>query len=158
MAWIASLLRRLGLLRPAMVPVLVKFSSPSSLRFRNMTGRTFLTVMTVRAVRAVRAVMAVMIVMALASVGLLDGGEAFGCPNCKDAVNTSDPEGLNLARGYFYSILIMLAMPCTLITSFGVYVWREMQRQKQTGTVSPEQAVAASIGQPSYQPITPPHS
>ena len=143
MAWIASLLRRLGLLRPVMVPVLVKFSPPSSMRFRDMTGRTFLTIM------------AVMTVM---SVCLLDGGEAFGCPNCKDAVNTSDPEGLNLARGYFYSILIMLAMPCTLISSFGIYVWREMQRQKQTGTASPEHAVAASIVQPSYQPIAPPHS
>lgn len=146
MAWIASLLRRLGLLRPVMVPVLVRFSRPASRRFREMTGRTFLTVMPV------------MPVMVIASLCLLGGGEAFGCPNCKDAVNTSDPEGLNLARGYFYSILIMLAMPCTLITSFGVYVWREMQRQKQMGTVSPEHAVAASIGQPSYQPITPPHS
>jgi hypothetical protein len=143
MAWIASLLRRLGLLRPAMVPVLVKFSSSSSLRLRNMPGRTFLTVI---------AVMSVM------SVCLLGEGEAFGCPNCKDAVNTSDPEGLNLARGYFYSILIMLAMPCTLISSFGIYVWREMQRQKQTGTASPEHSVDASIGQPSYQPIAPPHS
>jgi len=129
-----------------MVPVLVKFSSPSSLRFRNMPGRTFMKVMTVMAV------------MALASVCLFDGGEAFGCPNCKDAVNTSDPEGLNLARGYFYSILIMLAMPCTLISSFGIYVWREMQRQKQMGTVSPEHTVAASIVEPSYQPIAPPHS
>ena len=56
--------------------------------------------------------------------------EAFGCPNCKDAVNTTDPEGLNMARGYFYSILLMLAMPFTLIGSFGVYVWREMRRQR----------------------------
>ena len=46
-------------------------------------------------------------------------GEAFGCPNCKDAVDTSDPDGLNVARGYFYSILIMLAMPFTLAGSFG---------------------------------------
>ena len=56
--------------------------------------------------------------------------EAFGCPNCKDAVNTSDPDGLNVARGYFYSILLMLAMPFTLVASFGAYVWRETRRQK----------------------------
>jgi hypothetical protein len=58
-------------------------------------------------------------------------GDAFGCPNCKDAVDTSDPDGLNVARGYFYSILLMLAMPFTLVGSFGCYVWREMRRQQR---------------------------
>ena len=61
---------------------------------------------------------------------LLFATDVFGCPNCKDAVNTSDPEGLNIARGYFYSILLMLAMPFTLAGSFGAYVWREMRRQR----------------------------
>ena len=65
-------------------------------------------------------------------VALLVTADAFGCPNCKDAVDTSDPEGLNLARGYFYSILLMLAMPFTLAGSFGCYVWREMRRQQRT--------------------------
>jgi hypothetical protein len=66
-----------------------------------------------------------------ALVVLLVAAEAIGCPNCKDAVNTSDPDGLNLARGYFYSILLMLAMPFTLVGSFGCYVWREMRRQQR---------------------------
>lgn len=66
---------------------------------------------------------------ALAIVCLL-AADATACPNCKDAVDTSDPDGLNLARGYFYSILIMLAMPFTLAGSFGCYVWREMRRQR----------------------------
>ncbi len=79
--------------------------------------------------------------------------EALGCPNCKDAVNTSDPEGLNLARGYFYSILIMLAMPATLIGSFSAYVWREMQRQKRAvstaaADVVPTTALPMSRPQP----------
>jgi hypothetical protein len=64
------------------------------------------------------------------AVTVLGAGDAFGCPNCKDAVNTSDPDGLNVARGYFYSILLMLAMPFTLAGSFGAYVWREMRRQR----------------------------
>jgi hypothetical protein len=58
-------------------------------------------------------------------------GEAFGCPTCKDGVAANDPEGVNLARGYAYSILIMLAMPFTLVGSFGTYVWLEMRRQKR---------------------------
>jgi hypothetical protein len=93
-------------------------------------------------------------------------GDAFGCPNCKDAVNTSDPDGLNVARGYFYSILIMLAMPCTLISSFGIYVWREMQRQKRAGLTADGQTIdgsplvrhAGHDHRPSSDPITLPHS
>ncbi len=81
---------------------------------------------------------------AMVAACVLVACEAFGCPNCKDAVNTSDPEGLNVARGYFYSILIMLAMPCTLISSFGIYVWREMQRQKRAGLTAVEQAIGGS--------------
>ena len=88
----------------------------------------------------------------------LVASDAFGCPNCKDAVNTSDPEGMNVARGYFYSILIMLAMPCTLISSFGIYVWREMQRQKRAGLSSTDQAVAPLEGRLSPESITPPHA
>ncbi|MFM8703514.1 MAG: hypothetical protein ACKOHG_06535 [Planctomycetia bacterium] len=86
------------------------------------------------------------------TICLAAAAEALGCPNCKDAVNTSDPEGLNVARGYFYSILIMLAMPATLIGSFSVYVWREMQRQKQALAKA-----AAEIVSPPALPITPPH-
>lgn len=100
------------------------------------------------------------------AVCVVAAGDAFGCPNCKDAVNTSDPDGLNVARGYFYSILIMLAMPCTLISSFGIYVWREMQRQKRAGLTGGEQAGDGSLlvahGGPhdcsSSEPITLPHS
>ena len=64
-------------------------------------------------------------------VAVVAAADVLGCPNCKDAVNTSDVEGLNMARGYFYSILLMLAMPFTLAGSFAAYVWREMRRQKR---------------------------
>ena len=69
----------------------------------------------------------------IVAVALLTAADAFGCPNCKDAVSDADPDGMNLARGYFYSILIMLAMPFALIGSFSAYVWREMRRQKAAG-------------------------
>lgn len=59
--------------------------------------------------------------------------DAFGCPNCKDAFATGDPDTANVARGYFYSILLMLAMPFTLAGTFGAYVWREMRRQQRAG-------------------------
>jgi len=103
---------------------------------------------------AMRLVLPAMVIL----VCLLVAGDAFGCPNCKDAVNTSDPEGMNVARGYFYSILIMLAMPCTLLSSFGIYVWREMQRQKRAGLSPADQAVAALQGRAFPDSSTPPHA
>lgn len=77
----------------------------------------------------IRLVLCVALLVAVAAIG-----DAFGCPNCKDAVDTSDPDGLNLARGYFYSILLMLAMPLTMVGTFGCYVWREMRRQQREHT------------------------
>jgi len=66
-----------------------------------------------------------------AAIGVaLVAGEAFGCPTCKDSLADGDAVATNLARGYFYSILLMLAMPFTLAGSFGLYVWREMRRQR----------------------------
>jgi len=79
----------------------------------------------------------------LAVAALLLAADALGCPNCKDGVNTSDPQGLNIARGYFYSILLMLAMPFTLAGSFAAYVWREMRRQKR---LAEQPAQGAAVG------------
>ena len=83
------------------------------------------------------------LVAVLLIVAVVASDEALGCPNCKDAVNTSDPDGLNVARGYFYSILLMLAMPFTLVSSFGAYVWREMRRQKAAAAAAETQEHSA---------------
>jgi hypothetical protein len=84
--------------------------------------------------------------LAIALVILLAAADAVGCPNCKDGVNTSDPQGLNIARGYFYSILLMLAMPFTLAGSFAAYVWREMRRQKRLAEApAPGAAVGRTV-------------
>jgi len=107
---------------------------------------------------AARLVTVIPVFIPVLMVCTLVASDAFGCPNCKDAVNTSDPEGMNVARGYFYSILIMLAMPCTLISSFGVYVWREMQRQKRDGLSSTDQTIVPFDGRLSPESITPPHA
>ena len=130
----------LALLRLVARPPSPLFSHPRAVR--RFAARPFLTVV-------------------VAAACVLVASDAFGCPNCKDAVNTSDPDGLNLARGYFYSILIMLAMPCTLISSFGIYVWREMQRQKRAGLPLDDgisdARVAGPYDRPSSEPNAVPH-
>ena len=87
--------------------------------------------------RLLRAVVALLLVAPLL-LGLL-GAEAWGCPTCKDGVIASDDAATNMARGYFYSILLMLAMPFTLAGCFGMYIWREYRRQ-QIGTMLIRQA------------------
>lgn len=78
-------------------------------------------------------------------LALVAAADAFGCPNCKDSVDTSDPAGLNIARGYFYSILLMLAMPFALAGSFGCYVWREVRRQRrEQETIDPPRHAASA--------------
>ena len=87
----------------------------------------------------VRSILAVAVLVTLVAIA-----DAFGCPNCKDSVDTSDPEGLNLARGYFYSILLMLAMPFTLAGSFGCYVWREARRQRRAQEIGEPTSAASA--------------
>ena len=77
----------------------------------------------------------VWIVLGLACI--IAGSEALGCPTCKDGLQAADSEGANIARGYFYSILLMIAMPFTLAGSFGLYVWREMRRQQRAAGNDP---------------------
>lgn len=72
------------------------------------------------------------LLLLIAGVTLLVAGAAEACPTCKDGLAAADSQGANIARGYFYSILLMLAMPFTLAGSFGLYVWREFRRQAQT--------------------------
>lgn len=73
-------------------------------------------------------------ILVILVVGLtLSAAEAWGCPTCKDGVAATDDVANNMARGYFYSILLMLAMPFTLAGCFGMYVWREYRRQQQAG-------------------------
>ena len=62
---------------------------------------------------------------------LVISSDVLACPTCKDGLAAADREGANIARGYFYSILLMMAMPFTLAGSFGLYVWRETRRLQQ---------------------------
>lgn len=83
------------------------------------------------------------LVLATCLLMLLFAGAAEACPTCKDGIAAADSQGANIARGYFYSILLMLAMPFTLAGSFGLYVWREYRRQQQA---EPGSLPGAAVG------------
>jgi hypothetical protein len=54
--------------------------------------------------------------------------DAVGCPNCKEAVATQDGDSLRLANGYSWSILLMIAMPFSLLGTGMLMVVRAVKR------------------------------
>lgn len=53
---------------------------------------------------------------------------AWACPNCKEAVAAQPSEMENMARGYNYSVLLMLGMPFTLLGTGAFAVARAVKR------------------------------
>lgn len=70
---------------------------------------------------AYRLVLALMLVVGTA-------GLANACPNCKEAMATQTGEAAKLKDGYYYSILIMMAMPFSLLGTGAFFVVRAIKR------------------------------
>jgi heme/copper-type cytochrome/quinol oxidase subunit 2 len=84
------------------------------------------------------------LVLALASI-------ASACPTCKDSLASSDPGRENIVRGYFYSILFMLAMPFTIFTAMSAYFYYEVRKARKQKLVAaangttPSREIASSF-------------
>ncbi len=65
--------------------------------------------------------LALLLVVGLAS-------DALGCPNCKEAVASQDGDAMRLANGYSWSILLMIAMPFTLLGTGMMMIARAVKR------------------------------
>ncbi len=68
--------------------------------------------------------MAVVLVLLIASV-------AAACPNCKESLTQSDPQGQAMAAGYYYSILFMMSMPFAILGTFGSLAYLSIRRARQ---------------------------
>ena len=69
--------------------------------------------------------------VALALAGLMVAGsarEARACPNCKEAVAASEGQVANMASGYNWSVLFMLAVPASLLGTGAFAVHRAAKR------------------------------
>lgn len=56
---------------------------------------------------------------------------AWACPNCKYALEENDPAKNGLAKGFFWSILFMMAMPFALVTGFSGYMYLLVRRARK---------------------------
>jgi hypothetical protein len=55
-------------------------------------------------------------------------GTAGACPNCKEAVAAQPSEVAGMARGYNWSVLLMLAVPFSLLGTGTLMVVRAAKR------------------------------
>jgi hypothetical protein len=79
---------------------------------------------------------------------LLVAAVAEACPTCKDTL-AGDPAQQGLAKGIYYSILLMMAMPFFLLGSLSAYFYYLVRRDqaekaKQQAIAPPQMAGSAS--------------
>lgn len=65
--------------------------------------------------------------LALAAA-LLSASSATACPSCKEAVASQDINAARLSSGFSYSILLMIAMPLTLLGAGAFAIARASRR------------------------------
>ena len=71
-----------------------------------------------------------LIVAAVVALVLLVVSVAAACPNCKEGLAQNDPHGESIAAGYYYSILFMMAMPFTILGTFGSLAYLSIRRAR----------------------------
>jgi hypothetical protein len=56
------------------------------------------------------------------------GGIARACPNCKEAVSLQSGEASNVASGYNWSVLFMIAVPFSMMGTGALAIRRAVKR------------------------------
>lgn len=62
---------------------------------------------------------------------LLAGDAAAQCAMCKTALQGGDPAQVRLAEAFYYSILMMFAMPFSIVGLVGGMIYRAHRRQQR---------------------------
>jgi hypothetical protein len=68
-----------------------------------------------------------LIVAAVLAFVVLTSGRVSACPNCKETVSAQPAEVANMARGYNWSILVMLGVPATMLCTGAFAVRRAVK-------------------------------
>lgn len=76
------------------------------------------------------------IALILLIVALVLPAIAAACPNCKDAVADGEYAGgaASLGHGFYYSILLMIAVPWTAVLTVAFLIYRKQRRGKLTAS------------------------
>ena len=67
--------------------------------------------------------------IAIVMLALIHGSDrAWACPNCKEAVTLQTGEAANLASGYNWSVMFMLAVPFSMFGTGAFMIHRAVKR------------------------------
>ncbi len=75
----------------------------------------------------------------------------LACPNCKDQL-ASDPAAMGIVRGYFWSILLMLSMPFTVLAALSLYFYVLVRRARRQTVTTPPADPLATATLPAWSP------
>ena len=72
------------------------------------------------------------IVLVVVVVALVLPAVAAACPDCKDAVADGEYPGgaASLGHGFYYSILLMIAVPWTAVSTVAFLIYRKQRSRK----------------------------
>jgi hypothetical protein len=72
------------------------------------------------------------VALVLLIVALVLPAVAAACPNCKDAVADGEYPGgsASLGHGFYYSILLMIAVPWAAVATIAFLIYRKQRRLK----------------------------
>jgi hypothetical protein len=90
--------------------------------------------MVTRLMRSLLEFRAVLTLLAVAFV-LLAADAAWACPTCKDNL-AHNPATAGLARGFYYSILLMVSMPFVIFGGLSAYFYWLVRKAKVRQTVN----------------------
>lgn len=88
---------------------------------------------------------AALIAGAFTCAALAPASPAFACPNCKESLPDGTREdgsgqpgdgGANVAGGFAWSVVFMMAMPFTLVAAAGGAVWYFHRRARHLGDLN----------------------
>jgi hypothetical protein len=69
---------------------------------------------------------------------------ADACPTCKEGLAENDPQHASLVRGYFYSILFMMAMPFVILGTFGSFAYLSIRKAARVRQAFQPESLAVS--------------
>ncbi len=83
-----------------------------------------------------KAIVRVALPLLVVVVVVLMATDAIACPTCKDGLAASDPLSQAQARGFFYSILFMMAMPFVLLGTLGSAAYLSIRKAREQEAVT----------------------
>jgi heme/copper-type cytochrome/quinol oxidase subunit 2 len=89
----------------------------------------------------------------LALAAILVPALLSACPLCKEAEADTPGGSASLGRGFYYSILLMIAVPWTAVGTVAFLIFRKRRRARTSEPVSSEAGAGPQDLSPRHSPV-----